>query len=1042
MRVGSLAILGVFFIGWIAFSNATDVNARPVQHAAASPFLSTRWTTENGLPQNSVTSIVQTPDGYLWLGTFGGLGRFDGVRFTIFNTSNTPALPSNRITALHVGRDGSLWIGAETGEITRLRQGSFILFAVIRPDESGLKTIRSIYEDRAGNVWVSADNTGLRRYVAGDASRLEFYDQRHGLPLRAVNRMCEDRDGNLWACAATGLALFHEPRNGAPGKFTIELASSAPDDRMNKILPHPEGGLWLLTRWSLNRFYNGRLTNYLRSPHDTDLSPGICETAAGALLYSAFSDGLLKFDPGAPSAMTSFKLEVDRPAPVHCMFEDREGNVWLGTIGDGLLRLRRRRVTMLNASSGLPDTGSNSVLEDARGNLWIGTAKGLCRLSAGKLTTYFLPIARDQSGSSRIAAIHEEHGGALWFGVGNGVVRYSDQRFTEYPLPGLGLIFAITEDRRGQMWLGTDGGLRRFRDGQITSFNRADGLVNNEVKHLYEDRAGALWLGTTGGLSRFQDNRFTNYTTREGLSNNTVRAIYEDQDGALWLGTYGGGLNRLRNGRITPITAQQGLYDDFISSLLPDTDGGHDDFWLLGNRGVFRVSRRALNDVADGRSKMVRCVVYNEADGMQPSEGQGGHQPAGWRARDGRLYFSTIRGAAVIDPSLESKLPPPIQIERVLVEGQEQDVRQAIEIPPGKGNLEIDYTGLSLGKPEQVQFSFQLSGLNEQWPGGFVDVGHRRTAYFPQLEPGSYRFSVRALSPDGVWSERAASLAFVVRPPWWRTTWFRTFAAMALAGLVLAGYRWREAIYRARAERQEAFSRQLIASQEQERKRIAAELHDGLGQNLLTIKNWARMGLRMLPADNAAQPFLTEIADTTSVTIDDVRQMAQNLRPSQLERLGLTNTLDYMLRNVARASGIAFSAELDNIDGCLSPEAEINLFRVVQECANNIVKHSGATEAQVNLKRTATGLTLHCEDNGRGFSLADLGLRIADSEIRKSEVQSNPQSAIHNPQSKGFGLRWMEERVNLLGGKLTIRSAPEAGTTIIISIDGLFQSKR
>ncbi|MEP7336209.1 MAG: histidine kinase [Acidobacteriota bacterium] len=303
----------------------------------------------------------------------------------------------------------------------------------------------------------------------------------------------------------------------------------------------------------------------------------------------------------------------------------------------------------------------------------------------------------------------------------------------------------------------------------------------------------------------------------------------------------------------------------------------------------------------------------------------------------------------MIDPSLESRLPPPIQIERVLVDGQELDARHPIVIPPGKGNLEIDYTGLSLGKPEQVQFSFRLSGPDEDRPGDFVDVGRRRTAYFPQLEPGSYRFSVRALSPDGVWSEQAASLAFVVRPPWWRTIWFRAFAAMALAGPALTGYRGRVAIYRARAERQEAFSRQLIASQEQERNRIAAELHDGLGQNLLTIKNWARMGLKMLPADNAAQPLLTEIADTTALTIEDVRELARNLRPSQLERMGLTSTLDYMLRNVARASGIAFAAELDDIDGLLPPEAEINLFRVVQECANNIVKHSGATEAHLTL---------------------------------------------------------------------------------------------
>lgn len=1047
MRICGLAMLATLLIGWRALFSAADVQARQATHEAASPFLTTHWTTENGLPQNSVTAIVQTPDGYLWLGTFGGLARFDGVKFTTFNTGNTPALPSNRITALHVGHDGTLWIGAETGEVTRFRQGVFNLFTHIQPDEAGFKTIRTIYEDRAANVWVSADVTGLRRYVAGEVARMEFYDQRQGLPASAVNRVCEDRDGNLWVCAGTGLAVFHEAQQGKSGSFTLELANLVPNDWMLKIRPHAAGGLWLLTRWSVNYFHDGRLTTYLRSPRNTDLSPGIYEAAGGALLISTFSDGLLKLNSAAAPAITKFKLEVAQPSPVHCLFEDREGNIWLGTIGEGLLRLRQRRVTMLNASSGLPDTGANSVLEDARGSVWIGTARGLCRLFEGQLTTYFITAIRREMSGFRIAAMYEEQDGTLWFGVGNGVVRYRDQHFTEYPLPGLGLIFAITKDRHGQMWLGTAGGLWRFQNGQTTRFSQAEGLVNNEVKHIYEDRAGTLWLGTTGGLSCFHEGRFTNYTTREGLSNDTVRAVYEDQDGTFWLGTYGGGLNRLRNGRITPITTQQGLSDDFISRLVPETNAGRDDFWLLGNRGVFRVSRRALNEVAEGRSETVRCIVYNEAEGMQPSEGQGGHQPAGWRARDGRFYFPTIRGVAVIDPSLESRLPPPIHIERVFVEGQELDMRRPIEIPPGQGNLEIHYTGLSLSKPAQVQFSYQLHGLNDHW----LEVGQRRTAYFPQLEPGNYRFSVRALSPDGVWSEQAASLAFVVRPPWWRTAWFRALAGLALAGLALGGYRWRVAIYRGRAERQEAFSRQLLASQEQERKRIAAELHDGLGQNLLTIKNWARMGLKMLPADNAAHPFLTEIADTTSLTIEDVRQMAQNLRPSQLERLGLTNTLDYMLRSVARASGINFTADLDDIDGMLPPEAEINLFRVVQECANNIVKHSGATEAQFRLKRTATGLTLHCEDNGRGFSMADGGWQIADARRKQAKAppaafQAEPTDAASgimqsagqsNPPSKGFGLRWMEERVNLLGGQLTLRSAPGAGTTIVISLDGL-----
>jgi signal transduction histidine kinase len=343
-----------------------------------------------------------------------------------------------------------------------------------------------------------------------------------------------------------------------------------------------------------------------------------------------------------------------------------------------------------------------------------------------------------------------------------------------------------------------------------------------------------------------------------------------------------------------------------------------------------------------------------------------------------------------------------VHIERVLLEGAELDARRPIEIPPGQGNLEIHYTGLSLSKPELVQFSYQLSGEQEAW----VDVGTRRAAYFPHLSPGAYRFSVKALSPAGVWSTQVASLHIVVKPHFWQTLWFRS-AALALAvGLLLLGYRQRVTFYQRRATQQEAFTRELLNTQEAERKRIAAELHDGLGQNLLTINNWARLGLKTLPPDNPAHTYLNE-----------VRQIARNLRPAQLERLGLTNTLEHMLHSLGPASGIAFSVELDNIDGCLSPDAEINLYRVVQECANNIVKHSGASSARLTIKRSASGLELCCEDNGRGFALA------LDAQFAAP------------PASHGSGLRWMWERVNLLGGTITIRSAPGTGTTITITVD-------
>lgn len=985
-----VVVLGMTFAGRRSY-------ASPGAQDTVPHFLQTHWTTENGLPQNSVTAIVQTPDGYLWLGTFGGLARFDGVNFTIFNTGNTPTLPSDRITALHVGHDGALWIGAETGDITCLRQGRFSFFARIAADASGDKIIRNIYEDRAKAIWVGADRQGVARFVAGDAARAEFYDERHGLPPSTVNGVCEDREGRLWVSTALGLALFQEAHRE---KFTTQFKTTTRNFLL-KIRPHADGGLWLLTQNSLNRFLDGRLTSYLNFPHSNNVFAPMAETAAGNLLFSYATDRLFNIEPDGANTVTAIKPGKRNPVNVYSLFEDREGNVWVGSVGDGLYRLLRRRVTMLNAATGLPDTGGNSVLEDAQGALWIGTSNGLCRVVEGRVTTFFTPAVRKLPDGYKVGALYEDRGGALWFGIGNHVVRYRDGRFTEYPLPDMNLISAIVEDRQGQMWLGAVYGLMRFEDGRTTLYTQRDGLVHNDVKFIYEDRAGALWLGTPGGLSRFHNGVFTNYTTAEGLSNNYVRAVYEDADGALWLGTYGGGLNRLQHGRITHITTQHGLFDNFISRLMVDE---HDDFWLLGNRGIFRVNRQALNKFAAGQSKSVNCVVYNEADGMNPSEGNGGHQPAGWQARDGRLYFATIRGVAVVDPRLISRRAPPVVIERVLLDGAELDARQPIEIPSGKGNLEIHYTGLSLGKPEQVQFSFRLSGLNEEW----VDVGRRRTAYFPQLQPGRYRFSVKALSPDGVWSEQEASLVFVVKAPFWRTAWFLSLAGACLLGLALLGYRQRVVQLRRRVAQQEAFARQLIASQEHERQRIAAELHDGLSQSLVIIKRRALACLEAPANHDRMLEQVEEIAEASTQALDEVKEVIFDLRPQQLDRLGLTGAITDLLAKAAAVHGLELVKTLDDIDDLLAKEAENSVYRIVQESLNNVVRHAAATRLAVTLSRQPDGVELAIKDNGRGF--------------------------VVSAQQSSFGLRGIVERSRLLGGQAVIESAPGQGTTVWLNL--------
>ncbi|HMV83147.1 MAG TPA: two-component regulator propeller domain-containing protein [Blastocatellia bacterium] len=978
----------------------------------SSPFLVTRWTTENGLPQNSVTSIVQTPDGYLWVGTFGGLARFDGVRFTIFNSGNTPGMVSNRISTLHVGRDGSLWIGAETGEVTVFRNGRFSFFARFSAGGYSNQVIWSIYEDRGGSVWVCTQEQGMTRFVGGDAARAEFYDRQNGLPSSTIKNVLEDRDGNLWICTKYGLALFQPGPAGSLGTFSTQLKT---ESQLLRASAHPNGGLWVFAETTLHRFHQGRLSSHLSYPAKTVAVVPFSETATGDLLFGYNTARLFQLgQPGrASGAATEYKLTAEDKSgqnkifSVYSLCTDREGNIWMGTIGSGLWRLSRRRVTMLQPVSWRHDAGGGPVLGDRHGNLWFGTVGGLFRLGAGGFTADFTRDDLRQRGVWRVDAMYEDAAGDVWFGILNGVARYREGRFTEYRLPGIDRIQSIGGDRRGNLWLGTLQGLVRVGDGRV--YRQTDGLINDDVRFIFEDRAGALWLGTPQGLSRFQDGRFTNYTTAQGLSNNFVRAVHEEPDGTLWLGTYGGGLNRLRphkDSRIAHITTKHGLFDDFISRIIVGDD---DTFWLLGNRGIFRVSRRALDEVADGQRSSLTCLVYDKADGMDPSEGQGGFQPAGWRARDGKFYFPTIQGVAVVDPGLTNPLPPPVQIERLVLDGVDRDPRRPLEVLPGQGNLEIHYTGLSFAKAEQVRFSYRMSE-QEAWQ----DVGTRRTAYFPQLQPGTYRFSVRAFSPDGVWSEHPASLNIVVKPPFWRTAWFASLVATTLAGLTLLGYRRRVAFYRKRVARQEAFSRELMAAQERERRRIAAELHDGLGQSLVIIQRRGRLCLEDGDDPEAMREQVEEIVEASGQALEEVRDMIFDLRPRQLDELGLTGAVADLLARVVGVNGWQLDKRLDRVDGLLAKESENNLFRIVQESLNNISKHAAATRVSVSLTRGAGGVELTVTDNGRGFA---------------------PEASIANTHARhGFGLRGIRERARLLGGQVLIESAPGQGATVRVNV--------
>ena len=942
------------------------------------------------MPQNSVVAIVQTRDGYIWLGTFGGLARFDGVKFTIFNTANTPALKSSRITTLYEDQSGVLWIGAETGDIARYENGAFTAFDV--PDSGATNMVEAMLVDREGALWV-ADSHGVIRYLHADASVSVRYDASSGLPDSHVRSICEDTNGNVWLAG-----LFHLARVRGNEIKLFTDANGLPDNRLNKILRARNGGVWVVTRTAVGLLKDERF--YKTVDRVKDEVAFLAGDESGSIWYGD-RNSLYKLseESNQPQQYEALSSMTTRSSLV-----DREGNLWVGTLGDGLIRWKKRQVSTITRADGLLADDINSIVEDSSGAIWIA-GLGLARWKDGHITDQI----QEPEFIGIFYALQIDHNGVLWAGgsfglasVVGGKLEIHRAKLTEREIE----VKSLFEDSKGQLWVGRrGGGLQEYRDGKFITYTRKDGLVNDDVRFITEDRAGALWIGTVGGLSRLKDGAFTNYTTLEGLSNNFVRAVFEDND-TLWIGTYGGGISRFRNGKFSTVTSREGLFDDVVSRILPDR---HDNFWILGNRGIFMVSRNSLNEVADGKIRTLTCGSYGVADGMISSEGNGGSTPAGWITRDGRMWFPTIRGVVIIDPEQINRQPPSVTIEQALSDRQPLDMRAPLVLYPGRDDLEIHYTGLSFAKPEQVNFRYKLEGLDDDW----LDVGQRRVAYFTRLPPGHYTFRVMAANAEGIWSEQSASLSITIVPPFWRRWWFVALAIVTVCGMVALGFGIRLRQLKKAQLGQEDFSRRLLSAHESERSRLAGELHDGLGQDLLIIKNWAQLGLTQMSEREPAREQLEEISSTASHALEEARSIARNLRPFQLERFGLTAALQYMIRQVENSSGIAITARIQTIDHLFPPDAEISLYRIVQESLNNIVKHSGATEATVHITCYIQSVHFFISDNGHGV---------------------RPDHDADTVPKIGFGLTGIAERVRLLGGRYSIQSLPGQGLSINITI--------
>ncbi len=864
-----------------------------------SNYLHHSWGLEEGLPQSTVKTICQTRDGYLWLGTQEGLVRFNGNDFKTFDQSALKIEARHYIYRLLEDRSGILWISTSAGELVRYHKGRFSIFHLARtpllliisslyqlsdgtilvgirgkgiykikgeqvesfplPQSAG-SDIHTILQDREGRIWIGTHGAGLVEMWAG-ASRI--YTTANGLACNQVTCLLEDSHGNLWVGTATG-GLCMSPKSGKRKGRTfkaVSLGDGPGSENIKTLFEDRLGTLWVGTHGSgLFRLRERRWTAF-------NTEKGLTNNVVTAI------------------------------------YEDREGSLWIGTDGGGLNRLKDKKITVLDRTAGLSHDVVFPILQDTNGDVLIGTeGGGVNRYRDGRIISTY--TQKDGLSANFVFSLYKDKKGRLWIGTyGGGLNCLENGKITHFTAEnGLSsnFVWPITGDSEGAIWIGTEGaGLNRFKDGKFTYFNSRNGMADDWITVIMEDSQKRLWVGTeNGGLHCFINGRIKQYNRENGLSNNGILSLYEDQEGTLWIGTGGGGLNRFKNNRFTAVRKKDGLFDNLVYQVLED-DYGY--FWMSCNRGIFRVSRQELNDFADGLIRRVTSVNYGKADGMKNIECNGVCQPSGCRTRDGKLWFPTIQGAVIIDPTniLLNKQPPPMVIERVLVNGEPLQSIEAAQLAAGNNSLEIHYAGLSFLDPAKVKYRYILDGLETKW----TEAGSRRTAFYTNLPPGNFTFRVTACNNDGIWNETGARFNFTLKPYVYQTWWF--YFLLAIGGIYF-GY----GVYRLRVRhlkrREEALER--LADHRTDQLRKANRELEGLLENLKKANEVARRERETAEAANQSKSeFLARMSHEIRTPMNSVLGFAEMMLDTDLTE----EQFDYA--NTISRSGEALIAILNDI---------------------------------------------------------------------------------------------------------------------------------
>jgi ligand-binding sensor domain-containing protein/signal transduction histidine kinase len=1011
-RLGQvLAQFQISLFLFLALNNSSGRDFSPLAQ-----YQSTIWRVEDGLPQSTVTCMAQSSDGYLWLGTQNGLVRFDGVKFRVFDENNTPAIKNSRIVQLLSDQDGTLWVGTEHGGLVCLRRGQFTSYEV--PGRGTTHNYARVFcDDRQGALWQVSCEWQLIKFLQG---QFTVFSDSWNLSSQAARALACDVEGQIWVGTDSELAIRQD------GQFQPVWGRTNEENFQVDFLSRSRGGgIWVAANGRLRKFEGRKQTMDLGAYRWTNRRIyDLCEDRENRIWVATLGGGLFRYDlKGEVLHLTSQNgLPTDN---VRCVMEDREGNIWVGTEGGGLCRLKQSIFQTYGVKEGLASDQVMAVAEARDGGLWISTdGDGLDHWKDDKVSHYGF---NEGLRNGNVWSVVQDRNGVVWAGTWDGLYELDDGKFS-----GLSdgqtigwQVLAMYEDAAGNLWLGQQafGGITRLRNAERTVVKIPGTSANLDVRCFAEDHDGNLWVGTSeDGLYRIKGGKFTHFGREDGLGSDSIWCLYVDEQGALWTGACRGGLSLWQNGHFINWSTRNGLINNVICQIQEDARG---NLWLGSYGGVFRINKQELKQSASEPDRAVHCVGYSLEDGLPSLECQGGFQPSGYKSRDGRLWFPTIKGLVVVDPGKVSRnsLPPAVVIEDVIVDGtsisatgepgkSSVGLSAKTSIPPGNKRIEFQYTALSLSAPNGAHFKYRLEGLEKDWE----DAGTKRAAVYSHVPPGSYDFHVIACNGEGVWNETGATLAVAISPYFWETKWF--LALNVLAGLVAVASLARYVESRTMRRRLDQAERERAI--EKERARIAKDIHDEFGASLTEITLLSEFAQEPTASPTQVQADMQKITAKARNLTQMMDEVVWAVSPQNdiLEKF-VTYTCSFAEEYLQTAK-VACRLEVPEFlpEIILTADVRHNLFLVVKEALHNIVKHAAASEARIQVALAAGMLILTIQDNGKGF-------------LQDSASVGGPNVAAGCQRD---GLSNMRRRIESIAGRIELESPLGSGTCVKLMI--------